>query len=1785
MSHNMGNNKIIKHPNTTRENKPILHNKNLRIINNSNSDNSSINNYIQSAKYKIRKNDKNEKNPKINIEFIKRNIFQKVKSNLKKYDSSLRKVNIKLINDIIYDERKHIVSRFKDYLFWDENSDFLKRFYRLHESRDRMPRITSYYETYTLIRPIYLKLECFKLLNKNFKRHKRRLEIIEDKLNKNYANNKNQICDNDNEEKNEKLNNLKQSDEFSKIVKSSYIQSENQSEIIFNNHINIYGNNKDFCVKDLRGVNANRDLNNHLNENINEQDMIIYKEKVLNHNRKIHEFDNSVLKDDDFSKKNNIMKIIKFKDVGNKYNIENYQYEENTYSNLKNLNDNKSKNADDIFSLDKNKINNSFSFLESESLFDFDLIKESKLNLKSQNKYQELSTRKPNIAFEKNYFILKNSKMDKNINLNKNQFNLNPEYNLKSEKPGKKAIKIDNNKLTNKNILLKNSEKNKQMLINPKLNLPVKSEEFENSKHSLFVEDYSIIQSEMNYLKDEIFLKNYINIHNNEDHSFMFENLKNNEDDINSKNIKESGHREALISSNGINDKKSVITINSQTQNKKLITNTKNNNSKYNKKDSKERDKEIGNIKKELSINSNINISNKNNACQQGKEVKKIKIPILNLENLKTNNNQNLFSKTEKISYDISSKNPKINKTTETRKQSDPNKKEIKNNLNIYSNKTNSLNNQEYNKIKFNQNNNLNEDTSKNLNEKNSNNNINNMDESVSKSDKEMENKTNQNFKIIENMIKSIKMNNIDNLIKIIESRSKGKNKALTSRESNEGDILILQNIYSRNLNKANLNDNCENYKSSDKKTIVDKQNRNPKEKSKSNIKEKNKFSNNLNFNLNTEANINEFNVEDFEDIDDSKLNKIDINTITESYCTNSTEDLQSKKKDASGKDKYSNQIKANCNYDNKYLSSRNSKDPKNKENREKEILSNFKNGISNRKNSISSAGKKNNCYSSNTKNNKIITSTNKANNNNYENTNLPSNSNNNSSSVYNINLNLNLNLNVKMDKLKNSEKSRNTQNVNIINSINNLNNINNTNKESISNQTRQRNVRSAINNINSQNNPININKNNLLGKENKILIKKVSNEDIYKNIKNSKLASDEIVLDSGPLTDRQEKDYFKFEEYKLKSIVTEESEINYINTDNNINHYPNQFDKINFINKPVIKNINLNEKNQHQNNLNKFLINNGNNINSQLKNNFNKQQNLSRNICPTNNVKLMLRSEEQNINYSNNFKIQNNIGNINYNTNQIFSSNLNSKKQENLNTANNNNYNTSNFTKNIFEGEKKSRNVQNNILINPGKVFSNNSNQIINNNFIDKNTLSSKIRVNQPLTQTSSYGNKNINYNMHFDSSKNINLEKTVDYESEKRKVSDPLLNSNNNCNKNKFNPNTNSKTNNLNSQNPYYSTNTNNKIKINNVLKDDNLKYFNLERGNNITQNKDYMNKYIEKDTRNTMNTHSNDKYTINSLDKNTNNCIINNLNKRDSLANMQNYESLISNQYLNSIHNNNTYDSTMKSQNYPNNESCIKIIQDIEKKFSSNSRNINIQNLVSINDSTNINKIKNPNSLNNNEIYGKYIFINNTTRNNSASNNINHEYNSINRNENCSLIINQQPSKISSDKPKININNTKNNNDYDFNKNNFNLNHNEIVYFIKEKNNNANSNMIIKTNDSEKNNKAYNNIKYMGNPSSNINTSLQENSLINKNRYIDTGNMTNIVYNIDERQNLTSARNKKNINENLIKNVNTVVNPKKYLTIRNEKNLIGVLNNELINFDTNKQKNSICNFLSFY
>ena len=96
----------------------------------------------------------------------------------KKYLTSREYYNVKIINDVIYNESTHIVSVFKDYLIYDDISEFQKRFYQRTESLQRLPKMFEFYDKYSKVFPNYVTIPENKYLFKNIEKKQR---IIDEK--------------------------------------------------------------------------------------------------------------------------------------------------------------------------------------------------------------------------------------------------------------------------------------------------------------------------------------------------------------------------------------------------------------------------------------------------------------------------------------------------------------------------------------------------------------------------------------------------------------------------------------------------------------------------------------------------------------------------------------------------------------------------------------------------------------------------------------------------------------------------------------------------------------------------------------------------------------------------------------------------------------------------------------------------------------------------------------------------------------------------------------------------------------------------------------------------------------------------------------------------------------------------------------------------------------------------------------------------------------------------------------------------------------------------------------------------------------------------------------------------------------------------------------------------------------------------------------------------------------------------------------------------------------------
>ena len=71
-----------------------------------------------------------------------------------------------------------MVAVFKDYLIFDDLSEFLKRPYEIDESFERLPKICEFYEKYSKVFPNYVNLPENKFMYKNIEKKQK---IIDDK--------------------------------------------------------------------------------------------------------------------------------------------------------------------------------------------------------------------------------------------------------------------------------------------------------------------------------------------------------------------------------------------------------------------------------------------------------------------------------------------------------------------------------------------------------------------------------------------------------------------------------------------------------------------------------------------------------------------------------------------------------------------------------------------------------------------------------------------------------------------------------------------------------------------------------------------------------------------------------------------------------------------------------------------------------------------------------------------------------------------------------------------------------------------------------------------------------------------------------------------------------------------------------------------------------------------------------------------------------------------------------------------------------------------------------------------------------------------------------------------------------------------------------------------------------------------------------------------------------------------------------------------------------------------
>ena len=291
-----------------------------------------------------------EKNAYNKIKNLKRKVYQIL---LKKYQQLSKKYNSNIIDNIIYNERSHIVALFKDRLIQDDNGEFLKRYYLLNEAIIRLPKFFEYYSLYSKIFPNYTSLEEGKYFYQNIQKKQKMIDIQEqkdiEKIEK--AKSKKIIIEDISINNNKNKDNKEKDYVFSTDIINSILNGTNKEsvEILFNiNKEKINEEEVIFYDKINNLIQTISKLENDRNKNKNyykiknsESNSENRKKEIINNSGKKNKIINNTLLENDLHNKNvKINNFIKTKIRKNTiFNLNDKNM--NNSINIKNININK----------------------------------------------------------------------------------------------------------------------------------------------------------------------------------------------------------------------------------------------------------------------------------------------------------------------------------------------------------------------------------------------------------------------------------------------------------------------------------------------------------------------------------------------------------------------------------------------------------------------------------------------------------------------------------------------------------------------------------------------------------------------------------------------------------------------------------------------------------------------------------------------------------------------------------------------------------------------------------------------------------------------------------------------------------------------------------------------------------------------------------------------------------------------------------------------------------------------------------------------------------------------------------------------------------------------------------------------------------------------------------------------------------------------------------------------------------------------------------------------------
>ena len=211
---------------------------------------------------------KQSKNSKPNISYY---YFLSQKNLQLKYNSFEYSYQLVCINNIIYTEKCHVVARFKDFLYYDDATEFFHKFFKKKELNSTLTKVFNFYAKYCKVFPNYMILPENEFLYRNLRKKQKMIDQFNEIKREEEENRKHLKLKINKENENDYII-------FNKNVQDSiekYRPSFTQSTIIMTeylNYSNIINNKKESKIFNENSITISLNYNN-INTNTNNFDL------------------------------------------------------------------------------------------------------------------------------------------------------------------------------------------------------------------------------------------------------------------------------------------------------------------------------------------------------------------------------------------------------------------------------------------------------------------------------------------------------------------------------------------------------------------------------------------------------------------------------------------------------------------------------------------------------------------------------------------------------------------------------------------------------------------------------------------------------------------------------------------------------------------------------------------------------------------------------------------------------------------------------------------------------------------------------------------------------------------------------------------------------------------------------------------------------------------------------------------------------------------------------------------------------------------------------------------------------------------------------------------------------------------------------------------------------------------------------------------------------------------------------------------------------------------------